>query len=725
MNSKSFTKFLYYSLFYFLAIYIVFIVISYLIDLQNLKYNSSKWKKKTAVVKVINKMIFPEKKVEYIVKSGKQKILLSSMKHKKEFQELNFDDEVKMEIIFREVSLNNKYDMFLYNCYGVDTVGFIKQVYSITPSNKKYFRVVNFLADKIFTIREKLISLVQDNISKPYSDIILRISLGYKLDNKLENLEYFQKAGVMHVLVVSGLHVGFVYLIVFYILKPLVFFNRELKIIVSLVAVVFYTLLSGASAPVVRATIILICFCLANILHREGSPFHTLTFSALILLLINERNLFNSSFQLSFLACFGLIYLYPIIFDIVADKIKNWNSYARYILQLFLITLSTQLFTLPLILIYFNRFSLISFVSNIVVVPLSSILLWSCVAYYSLAFSSWLVIYLSKFLEFFTMIYLKLVEFFAELPFSTINGLSMDWLTVLIYYIVIIFVPLLVKNKRYFFVKLVVILILSSIIFSNVFCRYAFKISFLDVDYGNATLLCTEDNQNILINAAGNYNYDIGRYKIFPFLAKNKIRCLDYVIITHPHFTEYLGLKYLIGNVKIKNLIINDFPSEDLEYKEIISKISRTGTKVFILKKEKKIKFCNGEILLVPNFVKYSTDKVSLCDANSMFIIIRYKGLSCVLTNDLPSEEIIKNFKIHFLGSEKPSILHLTKYDQQEVKIDSLITVLSNGVNKNKKVYFNKGLRFYLDDKDLYIYYKDGKKVDSIKDKGIYTEVIF
>ncbi|MFQ3675095.1 MAG: ComEC/Rec2 family competence protein [Endomicrobiia bacterium] len=713
MNNRNFIKFLYYILFVFTFVYIVIIFIDYLFQLKNLKHKKSSWQETIFSGKIVRKDIFPSK-AEYILKTDVENILLIDDPQYDDFLELNLGDYVTLKTISRNLTSKNAYDMYIYNAYNVDKKAYIKEIKSVVPAKTSTVKIINRIIKKIYSLREKLILRVNHDIAFPYNGIILRLSLGYKETELRDVIEYFQDAGVMHVLVVSGLHVGFIYLMIYFLLKFVIIFNRPTKILISMLGVIFYMLLTGCSPPVFRATIIFLCFCISLLFNREYSQYHALTFAAIVLLFVNERNLFNPSFQLSFFACFGIIYFYPFVYEFIKEKIRNLSQVNIYILKLFIVTVSAQIFTLPLILVYFNKFSLISFVSNIFVIPLSSVLLWLSMGYYFFIENTFLSFYLSRLIEFVAVIYVEIIQFFAKIPYSSVKIGLPKGLEIFFYYLFVILLPIMLKKKKYVIIAIFLILFSVSSVFVKKYDEYKFKITFFNVGLGNATLLQTSDGKNILVDAGGNYNYDVGRYKLYPYMLKNRIYTLDYAIISHPHFPHYLGLNYLTKKIKVQNCIINNYTSKDVEYKNILFDLNRQGCNINILHREKVINFLDeGKIFLYPSYRKYDSDETSLCDANSILVAIKYKNFFCLLTNDIPNYELNNLINKHFSGVKQTIFLVSKKEHFNNIK--SKLVVVSNGFKVPKDI--KKMPMFLLDETDIEVVYYNNDNISKIQNK--------
>lgn len=206
---------------------------------------------------------------------------------------------------------------------------------------------------------------------------ISALTLGYKEDLTESMQQAFRVSGSAHVLAVSGLHVGVIYIIInmaFSFLgkhgKPYII--RQWLIIVVLWAYVF---VAGMSASVVRAAIMITINCVANIINRRGFTYNTLAAAAFFMLIYSPFNLFDVSFQMSFGAVFAILF-----FQL---KIKSLYSPAgrvsKYIYDLFTISLSAQLGVFPLVLYYFGTFPTYFFITNLLVVPLVGMIIYAVV----------------------------------------------------------------------------------------------------------------------------------------------------------------------------------------------------------------------------------------------------------------------------------------------------------------------------------------------------------
>jgi competence protein ComEC len=228
------------------------------------------------------------------------------------------------------------------------------------------------------------------------------------------------KSGTVHILVVSGFNVGlvaFIAMLFFKILRV----PKKLRYIFTIFILIVYCFATGSSAPVLRATIMGIFFLAGFMYQRDPQIFNSLSLAALIILLIDPRQLFSISFQLSFASVLAIIIIYPWLETVTSLKsIKP--AFLKTIAQGCCVSLSAWLGTLALILYYFRIFSPVTVLANIIIVPLATLI---TLCGFSLILASLifppLAIYLAYSNEFLVVFLLKANHFFINLPFAYFN----------------------------------------------------------------------------------------------------------------------------------------------------------------------------------------------------------------------------------------------------------------------------------------------------------------
>ena len=197
--------------------------------------------------------------------------------------------------------------------------------------------------------------------------IINALLLGQRQDISKETYENYAAAGAIHILAVSGLHVGIVMLIIHFLLRPLERFphGKAIKLILTIALLWCFAIVTGLSPSVVRAAMMFSFLAAGLQLKRHTNPFNTLFCSAFILLLINPNFLFQVGFQLSYMAVIGILLFYP-IFSKIYDP-KTWIQ--KKLWDVLTVSITAQLGVLPLSLLYFNQFAGLFFVTNLVILP--------------------------------------------------------------------------------------------------------------------------------------------------------------------------------------------------------------------------------------------------------------------------------------------------------------------------------------------------------------------
>ena len=207
--------------------------------------------------------------------------------------------------------------------------------------------------------------------------LISALTLGYKEDLTEDLREAFRISGTAHVLAVSGLHVGIIYVVIsllFSFLRKQGTTNKVKQLII-IIMLWSYVFIAGMSASVIRAAIMLTINCIAKIFNRRGFTYNTLSAAAYFILIYRPFYLFDISFQMSFAAVVAILFFMP-KFNILYTPS---NIVAKYVYNLFTISLSAQLGVFPLVLFYFGTFPTYFIITNILVVPLIGVIIYSVV----------------------------------------------------------------------------------------------------------------------------------------------------------------------------------------------------------------------------------------------------------------------------------------------------------------------------------------------------------
>lgn len=215
--------------------------------------------------------------------------------------------------------------------------------------------------------------LKQASFSEEELSIIQALLLGQRRDISREIYDQYAAAGAVHILAVSGLHVGIILLILNFLLRPLerIKNGRVLKTILLLLLMWGFALLAGLSPSVVRAVSMFSFVAIGMQLKRKTSVMNSLFVSLFILLIINPYFIFQVGFQLSYLAVFSIVAFQPFIYNLVNPR---WKL-TRYMWGILSVSVAAQIGVLPLSLFYFHQFPALFFLSNLVILPALGIIL--------------------------------------------------------------------------------------------------------------------------------------------------------------------------------------------------------------------------------------------------------------------------------------------------------------------------------------------------------------
>lgn len=321
------------------------------------------------------------------------------------------------------------------------------------PSRVLYFSIL---------LRRQLDSVLQARLDEHREyGISSALILGVKdeLDNSIRNT--YSQTGTMHVLAVSGLHVGLIFTVLVLLLNKFdkTLQQRLLGAILTLLILWLYAFITGLSPSVLRAVLMFSLVTLGMALGRNTNIYNTVAIAALVLLFINPYNLLEVGFQLSFVAVLGIVYLQPRLYNLL--EINNW--FLDKIWGLFTVAMAAQLATFPLGIFYFHQFPVYFWLANLVVVPLATFVLWSGVSGLLLSWVpglSWLLFKIHFWLVWCMNEFNLWVQ---QLPQAIINGIDITLLqTTLLYLLLLAFILFMAfKRLRYLSIATGIVAILS------------------------------------------------------------------------------------------------------------------------------------------------------------------------------------------------------------------------------------------------------------------------
>ncbi|GAB6010019.1 ComEC/Rec2 family competence protein [Dysgonomonas reticulitermitis] len=355
------------------------------------------------------------------------------------------------------------YVRYMYN------QGFSGSAYVTSGSWKATGNTSSSLKYKALRCRQHIMNFYKSlGFNETEYTILSALTLGYQDELTDELKQGFRTTGTVHVLSVSGLHVGIIYLMISFLLGFIRKSSRyyRLKPVIILILLWSYAFITGLPPSVLRASGMLTVFCMAEICGKRSYSMHALFIAAFFMLLISPFSLFDIGFQLSFISVLAILYLHPKTLPLL----KTENKYIKYIWQMFTLSLVAQLATFPICLYYFGTFPTYFFITNLLIVPLVTFITYSVggvilAKILSMIIPGWsdYLFYLPvKALQILVHTMTSIIRFFENLPFALIENvkISLSDLTLIFTIIVSILIFMIYKKTKALPISLIFILLL-------------------------------------------------------------------------------------------------------------------------------------------------------------------------------------------------------------------------------------------------------------------------
>ena len=470
------------------------------------------------------------------------------------------------------------------------------------------------------------------------ASLLLAMLFGQQMRLEKSQKDSYIRCGIMHIFAVSGQQIGIAVLIFFMTMRILQV-KQNITSGLTICFIILYAMLTGFNPSVMRASIVGICYMISFMIRREINPYNVLSFSAFILLLYDPRLLFNPGFQLSFVAVLGMLLMTSIISDAIRFK--------PYIISSLLsATIAAQIFTLPLVIYYFNVLSLIGYFSNLVIVPILFGIIYT--AFFSLLFG-FIIHPLGSIFNTFNAYLLYIIQastdFFSSLPLAAINYPDLSFLAIFFYYFAIGFVLFTWNSEKWSKIQkrarlVILALVLILILFINFWVTGSkglsgeLKITFLDVGQGDCTYFEFPDGENMIVDGGQG---QVGNYVIEPFLKDKGVNSIDCMILTHPDPDHLSGLCDVIKNFNIAMCFSNGAIQINPIYIDFLKYIKDKNINFKIVKRWDEIDYFKGVKIFIlhpdeENFYIYSSNSQSI-----VFKLI-YKDFSILMCGDIESE---------------------------------------------------------------------------------------
>jgi len=494
-----------------------------------------------------------------------------------------------------------------------------------SSKNDHYLRIT-VKKGPVLSIRRSLSAArsVSDNIIKKHlwgraRAVTRSVVLGLRSEITNEISDIFVRTGTMHILAVSGLHIGIVGAIIIGSLH-LVRCPRNIIFLLAILGICAFALFTGIRTSSIRAALMgSFVFC-SMLLERKTDVVYALVLSALIIIFLQPGQLFMPGFILSYLAVLSIIYVTPLTdaaFGVISRPFKERPAgrFRKYLLRSLSVSFAVWAGMMPVIASYFHIITPSVILSNLLAVP---VLFVTVILGFGLLFTG-LTGFLSPFANIIAGALNIIISFFmttmqriSYIPFSFVRVSSPNWALITVFYTALAVVVVLSRRaKKYKSFIVIFFLFAANLFLWSEVTRGAppsMRVTFFDVGKADASLLEFPDESVMLIDggSGGKKTGGAGRYVLAPYLWQRGIWRIDGILLTHAHEDHIGGLLYVLKNFNVGTVIdggvIGELPvPEEKLYKEFIGIIKKKNVRYLTVKRGDVIKGFPGVNFAVLN----------------------------------------------------------------------------------------------------------------------------
>lgn len=417
---------------------------------------------------------------------------------------------------------------YIYNQLYISS----SEIFKVETKNRTLFGYANWFRNRIN------LELKNYNFKPNELAIINALVLGQRQNLSKEVQTNYTNAGAIHILAVSGLHIGIVLLLLNFVLKPIEHIKKGkfIKLVLILFLLWSYAVIAGASASIIRATTMFSIVAIGMHVKRASNIYNTLAISIFFILLFKPLFIFDVGFQLSYLAVFAIVAIQPLLYNVFSFRFwivdKLW--------QIFTVTLAAQFGVIPISLFYFHQFPGLFWLSNLVVIPFIGLILAFGILIITLALLKMLPQFLADFFGVIISLMNSFFKWIANQNQFLIQNISFDFVNLIASYLLIITLTVFYIKRDFKTLRntLIAILIIQA---SFIYTNYSHSNnSFVIMNKSRHTLITDKKNKSLKI------------YHNTDSLSNNKM-IANYKTSNHIKYTIEDSIKslYVVNNKKI------------------------------------------------------------------------------------------------------------------------------------------------------------------------------
>lgn len=561
--------------------------------------------------------------------------------------------------------------------------------YSILYANRESCVVISakltpqwLFLQKLNDLRGKILSVHEQYLKSPNLEILGGVVFGDDAVAPPEHIKSsFINSGLLHILAASGMNVAFIWGFWFFFMRKLRV-EYKFTLISGIFLVIFYTLMTGLGASVVRAALMLAFVLAGKLFDRDAHSVSLLSFVALLMLIYNPAYLNDIGFQMSFVATLGILTTGQVLYQ-RTKEIKVPEAVKGDLT----IPIVAQSWVAPTQMFYFNTFAPYSVFANIAIIPFLSVISFggfiSSILAIFYPLTKYICLAMDFVINFFISAIVNISNFFSALPHSLITTAKPTVTGIILYYVLLGIITLSIKNgiNKKLLISGTALLLMISLSFIKIPNR-DFELIAFDVQNADCFLVKTPQNDYYVIDT-GKFPYTsknpqaamtIGKY-----LKDNGIRNIKALIVTHFDNDHAGGAAYIVENFNVGKVYVNTTDQKSATAAALFQSLDLTGTPFEVAQNNSLIETNGLQIKLLRSGLDSDNE-------NSVQTLITYKDFDVLFTGDAG----VKGFDA--IKEHLPSDIEVLKVGHHGAKnvtsaemlqtINPKIAIISTGINR-------------------------------------------